>query len=133
MAIVISYDDENLITMRTAMNKGTLIPMKRILSLALVSVLSASCLAQQHPGAEEFAARAAAEYELDSEAVMSLLHDARFKQSIVDAISRPAEAKPWYDYRPIFITKKRIQGGIEFWREHEELVSLAAERYGVDP
>jgi membrane-bound lytic murein transglycosylase B len=107
--------------------------MKRILTLALVSVLSASCLAQQHPGAEEFAARAAAEHELDAEEVMGLLHDARFKQSIVDAISRPAEAKPWYDYRPIFITRKRIQGGIEFWREHEELVSVAAERYGVDP
>lgn len=107
--------------------------MKRIFFLALVSVLSTSCLAQQHPGAEEFAARAAAEYELDSEEVMGLLHDARFKQSIVDAISRPAEAKPWFDYRPIFITKKRIRGGIEFWREHEELVSLAAERFGVDP
>ena len=33
--------------------------MKRFLALALVSILSTSCLAQQHPGAEEFAARAA--------------------------------------------------------------------------
>jgi membrane-bound lytic murein transglycosylase B len=107
--------------------------MKRILSLALVSILSASCLAQQHPGAEEFAAKAAEEYQLDPEEIMALLHDARFKQSIVDAISRPAEAKPWYEYRPIFITDKRIQGGIEFWREHENLVRQAAEQFGVDP
>jgi len=62
-----------------------------------------------------------------------LLHDARFKQSIVDAISRPAEAKPWYQYRPIFITDERIDAGVEFWREHEALVAEAAERYGVDP
>jgi membrane-bound lytic murein transglycosylase B len=107
--------------------------MKRIVSLALVSILSASCLAQQHPGAEEFAARAAEEYQLDREQIMALLHDARFKQSIVDAISRPAEAKPWYEYRPIFITDKRINGGVEFWREHEGLVRQAAERFGVDP
>lgn len=107
--------------------------MNRILALALISILSASCLAQQHPGAEDFAARAAAEYDLDQEQVLQYLRDARFKQSIVDAISRPAEAKPWYDYRPIFITDKRIRGGVEFWRENEALVAEASEKYGVDP
>jgi len=107
--------------------------MKRILALALVSILSTSCLAQQHPGAEEFAAQAASEYDLDQQEVISLLQNARFKQSIVDAISRPAEAKPWYDYRPIFITDKRIRGGIEFWRENEQLIAQASEKFGVDP
>lgn len=107
--------------------------MKRILSLALVSVLSTSCLAQQHPGAEEFAAMAAAEYGLDPEQVVLLLQDARYKQSIVDAMTRPAEGKPWYQYRPIFITDERIEGGVEFWRENEALIAEAAERFGVDP
>ena len=96
--------------------------MKRMITLALVSILSASCQAQQHPGAEEFAARAAAEIQLDQQEILALLHDARFKQSIVDAISRPAEAKPWYEYRPIFVTDKRTRGGVEFWRKHEDLV-----------
>lgn len=107
--------------------------MKRFFSLALVSILSTSCLAQQHPGAEEFAARAAEEYGLDQQQTMALLHDARFKQSIVDAMSRPAEAKPWFEYRPIFVTDKRIRGGVEFWRDNAELVGQAAEEYGVDP
>lgn len=106
--------------------------MKRIIALALVSILSTSCLAQQHPGAEDFAARAASEYDLDQEEVTLLLQNARFKQSIVDAMTRPAEAKPWYDYRPIFITKKRIRGGIEFWRENEALINQASEKFGVD-
>jgi membrane-bound lytic murein transglycosylase B len=107
--------------------------MKRILTLALVSILSTSCLAQQHPGAEEFAAKAASEYDLNQEEVIQLLQNARFKQSIVDAISRPAEAKPWYDYRPIFITDKRIRQGVEFWRENEALIDQASEKFGVDP
>jgi len=107
--------------------------MKRILTLALVSILSTACFAQQHPGADEFAARAASEYNLDSEEVRVLLENARFKQSIVDAMTRPAEAKPWYKYRPIFITDKRIKGGIKFWREHETLIAQAAEKFGVDP
>jgi membrane-bound lytic murein transglycosylase B len=119
--------------MPTAAEKGTQNTMKRTLILALVLILSASCQAQQHPGAEEFAARAASEYDLDPAEVMVLLEDARFKQSIVEAISRPAESKPWYKYRPIFITDKRIKGGVEFWREHEELILQASEKYGVDP
>jgi len=107
--------------------------MKRIFTLALVSILSASCLAQQHPGAEEFAAKAASEYDLDQQEIILLLQEARFKQSIVDAMSRPAEGKPWYDYRPIFITDKRINGGVKFWREHQELIQQASERFNVDP
>jgi membrane-bound lytic murein transglycosylase B len=107
--------------------------MKRILALSLVSILSASCLAQQHPGAEAFAEKASAEYELDQAQVMQMLEKARYKQSIVDAISRPAEGKPWYDYRPIFITDKRIRGGIKFWEENRELIAQAAGKYGVDP
>ena len=107
--------------------------MKRILVLAAVSILSTSCLAQQHPGAEEFAAKAASEYDLDQEQVILLLQNARFKQSIVDAMSRPAESKPWYKYRPIFITEKRIKGGVRFWRENEALIAQASEKFGVDP
>ena len=82
--------------------------MKRILTLAMVSVLSTACMAQSHPGAEEFAARAAKEHGLDAAEVVELLEDARFKQSIVDAMTRPAEAKPWHEYRKIFLTEKRI-------------------------
>lgn len=107
--------------------------MKRILALIVVSIVSTSCMAQQHPGAETFAAEAAAEHGLDQAEVTSLLENARFKQSIVDAMTRPAEGKDWYEYRPIFITDKRIKGGVEFWRENEELITQASEKFGVDP
>ncbi len=101
--------------------------------LSWASLLSASCLAEHHPGAEAFAKKAAAEYQLDQQQVLEILQQARFQQSIVDAISRPAEAKPWYQYRPIFLNKKRIDGGVAFWREHESRIALAAERFQVDP
>jgi len=119
--------------MQLAMLNETQLFMKRTLTLALVLILSTSCLAQQHPGAEEFAAKAASESGLDQAEVLQLLQNARFKQSIVDAMTRPAEAKPWHKYRPIFITDKRINGGVAFWRENEALISKAAEEFGVDP
>ena len=107
--------------------------MKRILTLAMVSVLSTACMAQSHPGAEEFAARAAKEHGLDAAEVVELLEDARFKQSIVDAMTRPAEAKPWHEYRKIFLTEKRIDGGVEFWEDNAALIAQASEAYDVDP
>ncbi|MBT8064770.1 MAG: lytic murein transglycosylase B [Xanthomonadales bacterium] len=119
--------------MPVASLRGSLLNIKRIMALALVSVLSASCLAQQHPGAADFAAKAETEHGLNPAEVEALLQDARFKQSIVDAISRPAESKPWYDYRPIFITDKRIDGGVAFWRENRALIEQASEQFGVDP
>jgi membrane-bound lytic murein transglycosylase B len=97
------------------------------------SALAQSARAEPHPGADDFARRAAEEHGLDAAQVSALLAGAEFKQSIADAIARPAEGKPWYEYRPIFLTDRRIDEGVEFWREHEALVDRVAARFGVDP
>jgi len=105
----------------------------RLACLCLMASLSSSCFAQSHPGVEDFAQKAAAEHSLDQQAVLELLKQAEFKQSIVDAISRPAESKAWHEYRPIFLTQKRIDDGVIFWRENADLIARVAERYQVDP
>ncbi len=107
--------------------------LNRILLMALIAVGSTSCLAQDHPGADAFAQKAADEHGLDPDTVLELLEQARFRQSIVDAISRPAEGKPWYQYRPIFLTPERIEAGVAFWRENRSRVEAAAREYEVDP
>jgi membrane-bound lytic murein transglycosylase B len=55
------------------------------------------------------------------------------QQSILDAIGRPAEAKPWRDYRPIFLTPRRIDDGIAFYRAHRPLLEQIGRQYGVAP
>jgi membrane-bound lytic murein transglycosylase B len=106
---------------------------KALCGLALVVLICPPALADPHPGADAFLDRAEAEYGLDREMVASVLSEAKFQQSIVDAMTRPAEAKPWYEYRPIFLTEKRIDGGVAFWRENQELIERAATHFGVDP
>ncbi len=103
--------------------------MRIFLSLIFFCV---PCFATEHPGTEAFVQRAAAEYGLPESEVRDLLAQAEYKQSIVDAISRPAEGKPWHEYRQIFLTEKRIQQGIEFWAENSELIASAATHFGVD-
>jgi membrane-bound lytic murein transglycosylase B len=111
--------------------------MNRFLTPLFITLLTASCYAesapQHHPGADEFAQQAEEEYQIPAADVQALLEKAQFVQSIVDAISRPAESKPWYQYRPIFVTDERIEAGVEFWQEHQERIATAAERYQVDP
>jgi len=48
-------------------------------------------------------------------------------------MARPAEARPWRDYRPIFLNPVRIAAGVAFYREHRALVDAIAARYGVEP
>jgi len=60
-----------------------------------------------------------------------LLTDATYQQSIVDAITRPAEKMPWSRYRPIFLTEERINGGVAFWQQHGDLLTRAERELGV--
>ncbi|OAB61908.1 hypothetical protein AY599_07115 [Leptolyngbya valderiana BDU 20041] len=86
---------------------------------------------EPHPGAEAFIETAVAEHGLDPEEVRAVLEEARYRQSIIDAITRPAEAKPWYEYRQIFLTETRIAGGEEFWRANKSLVDEVSASLGV--
>ena len=62
-----------------------------------------------------------------------LMADASVLPRVVDAISRPAEAKPWYEYRLIFLTPERIREGIKFWRAHQATLNRAQATFGVAP
>jgi membrane-bound lytic murein transglycosylase B len=61
-----------------------------------------------------------------------LLASAKRQQSILDAIARPAEkTKPWYDYRDIFMTDRRIREGVVFWDAHAAVLEEISQRTGV--
>ena len=63
--------------------------------------------------------------------VAGWLDQARYQQSIIDAITRPAEGKPWKDYRPIFLTETRIRQGREFYAEHRDELTKVSRQTGV--
>lgn len=63
--------------------------------------------------------------------VESLLAQASRNETILEAIARPWEAKPWYQYYPIFLTEKRLQAGLKFWQQHQQTLTRAEEEFGV--
>jgi len=80
-----------------------------------------------------FADEVSSRHGFDRQQVEDLLLQAGFREDIIDAISRPAEAKPWSEYRPIFVTPARAQGGRAFWNANEELLAKVEQQYGVPP
>jgi membrane-bound lytic murein transglycosylase B len=84
------------------------------------------------PQVAQFVGEMTRDYGFAGEQLMGVFREVERKQSILDAISRPAEKiKPWKDYRPIFITDARIARGVDFWRQHEVALARAEQEYGV--
>ena len=103
-----------------------------LFALLLVGALAPVC-AQTHPGQAELVREVAQETGKSPQALNALLDGAKRQQSILDAISRPAEGKPWKDYRPIFLTDKRIDDGVAFYLQHRPLLEKIGQQYGVAP
>jgi membrane-bound lytic murein transglycosylase B len=61
----------------------------------------------------------------------ALLDQAKFQQSIVDAMNKPAEGKTWAQYRPIFLTAERLNAGATYIRDNAALFAQAEQRYHV--
>jgi membrane-bound lytic murein transglycosylase B len=117
-------------------------PAVRLVSLlsALLALLAAAAAGAAAPDPAAFAAAeqkfaddVAREGGLDRRDVLATVSKAHYQQSIIDAISRPAEAKAWRDYRPIFVTDRRIEDGVAFMQANAALLKRIEGEYGVPP
>ncbi len=110
--------------------------MLRFLPLLLVFALGAPLQAAPQPFLEQqevqaFIDEMVSDHGFSRAELERVLGEAEHKQAIIDAITRPAEAKPWRDYRPIFLTESRIRQGVEFWNQNRPLLERAEKEYGV--
>ena len=85
----------------------------------------------QRTDLQEFIRIMVAEHQFDAGKLQRLFSHVQLKPSIIKAISRPAEKKPWSEYRPIFLTEQRINGGVAFWRQNAKVLARAEKQYGV--
>jgi membrane-bound lytic murein transglycosylase B len=88
----------------------------------------------EHPDAQIFIDKMVNDHKSDRAHVISLMQNASKKQSIIDAMNRPAEkVKSWADYRNIFIQERRIDQGVKFWAENQSSLARASKKYSVAP
>ncbi|WFC42420.1 lytic murein transglycosylase B [Pseudoxanthomonas sp. SE1] len=80
----------------------------------------------------QFVQDTAAKYGIAPVEIEATLAKAQFLDSVVAAMSRPAErVKPWSEYRVGFLTQARIDGGRTFITQHRDELTRVEQQYGV--
>lgn len=123
------------ITRRT----GNCYRLSGLLQLCLLLLLMPACSSAaksdfiSRAEVQEFIKEMNSKHNFSEDALRSLFAQIHSRPDIIEKISYPAEAKPWYEYRPIFLKRNRIDGGVEFWNKHREILARAEQTYGVPP
>ncbi len=113
--------------MRDVMHKGIL-PAFVLLSFSA----SAFAIDTDRPEVQQFIDRMVEEHSYDRDKLVAVIGEAESKESILNAISKPAERTlEWHEYRDIFITDERINAGAAFWQEQAADLQRISEETGV--
>lgn len=114
--------------------KSTLRLLAPFSILLSTQFLSTQAFATPDQEKAKFIEEMSAKHGFDAKALSSTLNQAEVKQSILDAIARPAEKRlTWTKYRNIFIKPARISGGVDFIKANKKALDDAYDRYGVPP
>ena len=109
----------------------TLFALLCALLLPSAHAASAGNVLDKFPDAHTLIGEMVAEHGFDRDELEKLFRQVAFQPKIIEIMERPAESKPWFEYRPIFMTEKRIKGGVKFWEENSELLARAEKEYSV--
>lgn len=107
------------------------------LSQALIPVVSHAATPNppsyaQRQDVQDFINDLAKKDGLNKSAITQLMAGAQHQQSIIDAISKPAEhTMTWAKYRKIFITEDRVTRGVNFYNTHKSVLKRAEKTYGI--
>ena len=86
----------------------------------------------QRSDVQQFIDEMVAKHGFNRDDLVSKLASAKKLDGVLEAIAKPAEkVLTWKDYRPIFVTSKRIKGGNKFLKQHHETLKRAEKEYGV--
>jgi membrane-bound lytic murein transglycosylase B len=108
----------------------------RPISLLLILLAASATVFAKTPDQlrAEFIDEMVNNYGFSRSDVTRTLYQAELRRPILEAISRPAEKRlNWGEYRNIFLTESRIEGGVSYWRQHAETLARAEQEFGVPP
>jgi len=109
-------------------------PWRVLAALAALGIAAPSAAdIAARPEVAAFIQEMATRSHFDAAELAKLFAQVDIQRKIIDAMDRPAESKPWWQYRKILLTKEHIDGGVEFWKQNRAFVDEAASRYGVAP
>lgn len=103
-----------------------------LFSMIILGNASAEASYWERPVVKDFVGEMVKKHRFDQAELKDWFSQSKKRQSIIDAMMRPAEkVKPWKDYREIFLTDRRITKGVAFWQQNRELLEKAEAKFGV--
>jgi membrane-bound lytic murein transglycosylase B len=87
----------------------------------------------EYPALQSLIAEMAEQYGYAPQKLRKTFRCARIRPEIIEAMERPKEMLPWYEYSKIFLTEENVQRGARFWKKHAAALTRAGEEYGVPP
>ena len=105
--------------------------LSSLLCSILVSPLPVQANTAQRQDVKAFIERLASEHDFNRGELTRLFSQIEIQPEIIDAMNRPYEGKPWYQYRPIFVTPARIDEGAKFLQDNLATLKQAEQKYGV--
>ena len=85
----------------------------------------------QRPEIESFIDNMVRTHGFDARELHALFAQIKPSQGVQRAIAAPSTAKPWYEFRPLFVDQSRIDNGVRYWDTHAELLAAARTEFGV--
>ncbi len=104
--------------------------------LAAFCLLAIGCsappmAAQLRPEVTVFIGEMVERHGFEQVELARIFRQAQFQPAIIRAISQPSTARPWHEYRPLFVNARRTAGGVVFWNSHTATLQQARKEYGI--
>lgn len=104
-----------------------------LLVLVLAAAPARALNVEEYPTLRLFVDEMVSKYDFDREQLTGWLSEVRLRDDIIDAVYRPKESLPWYQYRKLFVNDDRVNKGVQFWKANEEALFRAGSEFGVPP
>jgi len=97
----------------------------------LMDAASAPAAQTLSPEVESFIQEMVQKHHFKDDTLRRLFAKVEPNPAVINAISAPITALPWYEFRSRFVDAARINGGVQFWREHAATLEKASREFGV--
>jgi lytic murein transglycosylase B len=104
-----------------------------VLAALLSPMPAAAAVIAPQATKEALARQLESEFKLPAPLVRSTLASARFSPSVIARMQRPYEARPYAEYRPLFVNPRLARQGKAYLTAHKEAFARAEHIYGVQP
>ncbi len=103
-----------------------------MLALGPLNVLASNYSDQ--PQVQTFIDMMVDKHGFEQEELVVVFNEAQRREDILELMRKPAEKRlQWHEYRKIFLTPARIDGGVAFWKENADILRKAEAAFGVAP